>query len=226
MASDRPQTPADVKRVLRQDACFGCCACGNPLLQYHHIIPYAEDHHFRPADMMALCPNHHVEANERVLDEQQQRALKTSPFNCNQGLASGQLALRQLNTDVDLGGHIFVADAGQLIRVDGDPLLTTRVSSAGGLLLSVRLFHQEDQLVAEVVDNEWISYDPFPWDIEFRFRELKIRCGPRKISLAIGRSPSPSEVNSGERADCCGSTPQDYTLMRHTLSPEGVSRAV
>lgn len=48
--------PLPVKRKLRQEAGFGCCKCGRPIIEYHHIIPYSnDDPHFRVEDMMCLC---------------------------------------------------------------------------------------------------------------------------------------------------------------------------
>ena len=56
----RKNTPEKVKRLLRQEAGFGCASCGHPFLEYHHIIPYEKDQHFRPEDMVCLCGNCHT----------------------------------------------------------------------------------------------------------------------------------------------------------------------
>lgn len=194
MPEARPRTPARVARTLRREACFGCCVCGGPIFEYHHILPYAREAHFRPEDMMVLCPNHHAEANALVLDESEQRDRKANPFNCERGFAAGQLALKQRSTEIDLGGHCFVADAGEVIRVDGDVLMAIDLSATGSLLVTLRLFDHEDNLVAEVVENEWISHDPLPWDIEFRYRELKIRNAPRNIALTIDCRDEPVAI--------------------------------
>ncbi len=37
-----PSTPLLIKRQLRQEAGFGCCKCGKPIIQYHYIIPYTQ----------------------------------------------------------------------------------------------------------------------------------------------------------------------------------------
>ena len=87
-------TPEPIARQLRQEAGFGCCRCGYPIVQYHHIIPYAEDHHFRPEDMMALCPNCHDAANNV---RNHRRAAKTPqisrPHNLKRGYAAGLLTV-------------------------------------------------------------------------------------------------------------------------------------
>ncbi len=73
--TDRPRTPEPVARQLCQEAGFGCCKCGVPIIEYHHIIKWSVDQHFRPEDMMVLCPTHHDEAGS-AMDEAEQRLLK------------------------------------------------------------------------------------------------------------------------------------------------------
>jgi hypothetical protein len=31
------EIPSEIKRQLRQEAGFGCCICGIPIIEYHHI---------------------------------------------------------------------------------------------------------------------------------------------------------------------------------------------
>ena|SRR6187549_3320286 len=85
----RSSVPAAVARHLRQEAGFGCCVCGLPIYRYHHIIPYREEPHFRPEDMVLLCPNHHAEADSRAMSEEQQRAYKQAPRNIEEGVSKG-----------------------------------------------------------------------------------------------------------------------------------------
>jgi hypothetical protein len=191
---DRPAVPAPIKRQLRQEAAFGCCVCGNPLIQYHHIVPYAEDQHFRPEDMMALCPNHHVAANQGAIAVKDQRKAKTEPYNNAQGHVRGQLYVNQRDTHVNLGGHLFKSSAGVLLQVDSEPLISTALSSDWRLLLDVRLYGQDDHLLAEIVENEWISHEPLPWDIDFGLQTLSVRSAARKIALGINARAEPVEI--------------------------------
>jgi hypothetical protein len=68
--------PEPVKRQLRQEAGFGCCKCGLPVFQYHHIIPREVEDHNRPEDVMVLCPNHHWEVTSGAMLEDEQRRYK------------------------------------------------------------------------------------------------------------------------------------------------------
>lgn len=180
--------------MLRKEAAFGCCVCGHPILQYHHIVPYALEEHFRVEDMMALCPNGHEKANNGGFTEVEQRAYKAEPFNRARGYAHGQLAVKQREHAINLGGHVFVADAGDVVRIGGEAILHTATGDDGAILLSARLYDENDSLVAEIVENEWISHDPLPWDIEFRHRELSVRSAHRKVSLQIDCKQDPLSV--------------------------------
>jgi len=117
--------------------------------------------------MMVLCPNDHDMATQHVLQETEQRALKATPFNIARGFANGQLSIKQMGSSIDFGGHIFESVAGDLLRINGETLISASVTSEGSLLLGIRLYDEADSLVAEVSENEWISHDPLPWDIEF-----------------------------------------------------------
>ena len=83
------KTPAAIARQLRREAGFGCCACGLPIIQYHHIVEWSEDQHFRTQDMMVLCPLHHDQATKGAMPEAEQRRFKAKPYNVQRGLAQG-----------------------------------------------------------------------------------------------------------------------------------------
>lgn len=186
--SDRPDVPNPIKQILRQQAGFGCCVCGFPLYDYHHIVPYADDHHFRTDDMMALCPNHHREATNGGLGESEQRSYKANPYNIMHGLAQGALALQQRTLAIELGSTQFVGD-GTFIRVDDQPLLSLSLSDDGRLQVSVELYDRDGNLLALIDKNEWISGDPYPWDLEYGGRWLLIRRRQREISLYVDARP-------------------------------------
>lgn len=95
IAYRRPPTPADVERTLRQEAGFGCAKCGHPYVEFHHIVPYAEEQHFRPEDMVALCGNCHPAVSKQGQDRQY--GVKHNPFNPRSGLFRGALEYDKRN---------------------------------------------------------------------------------------------------------------------------------
>jgi hypothetical protein len=187
MARDIPDA---VKRQLRQEAGFGCCVCGQAFFQYHHIVPFAERQDHVPADMMVLCPNHHHPANIKGIDEQQQREWKRNPFNVQRGYADGQLLVASNTLAVALGSVQFVG-AGFKLVVDGQPLLQLKLDARGRLALSLDVYAEDDSPLISIVDNEWITGDPLPWDFEFGYRWLTLRQRGGQIALNIDARERP-----------------------------------
>jgi hypothetical protein len=188
---DRPPTPLPVKRVLRQEAGFGCCACGLPVYQYHHIVPWDSEHHFRAADMMILCPNHHDQATKGAMDEDEQRRHKVSPYNILRGYTEGLLNVNQRYCAVDVGGGVLLVGDGPWIEVDGESILALTLSPEGRVLLTLVLYDEDDALVAHIEDNEWIAGDASTWDMESDWQRLLLRLSPRRIAIRIDAKGEP-----------------------------------
>ena len=119
----RKAIPAGVARQLRQEAGFGCCKCGVPILQYHHIVEWAEDQHYRSEDMMVLCPLHHDQATKGAMPEAEQRVLKTTPFNIERGHARGLLEVKQDYCAADLGSITMVGE-GVFLSINRESVLS------------------------------------------------------------------------------------------------------
>jgi hypothetical protein len=186
--ASRPATPAAVKRQLRQEAGFGCCNCGVPIIEYHHIVPFAEEAHFRPEDMMVLCPTCHDQANDGAMRVDEQRRLKSAPFNIRRGHADGVLKINQDHLAVDMG--ILVVADGAFVTFEGDDLLRLSLKD-NRLALSVALYDKDDQLRALIDRNEWVSGDPQLWDIEADWQVLVLRYKSSDIALRIVASRDP-----------------------------------
>lgn len=186
MPQDRRYRPRGVERLLRQEACFGCCVCGHPIYEYHHIVPYTEqDPHYRPGDMMLLCARHHEPATRGVMPEAEQRSHKGNPHNRAHGRAAGQLISGTVPAQLDLGSSVRMIGAGSLIVVDDECLLGLGLGPRNSIELSARLYDESDALLAEIDRNEWIVRTPFPYDIDFDFQHLTVLSKPRRIRLEI-----------------------------------------
>lgn len=180
----RPDVPAAVARQLRQEAGFGCCICGSPIYDYQHIIPYSKDHHFRPEDMMLLCPNHHREATAGALKEHEQRYFKANPHNISRGYVDGMMKINQQQLNVYMGSNLF---QGDIVFIAGEHtrLLALGVVEDGRILFDANIFGPDGNLVLSIDDNQWISGWPEAWDVEFRSNYLKIWKKSRDIVVEI-----------------------------------------
>jgi len=168
----------------------------NPIFWYHHIVPWEIEHHFRPEDMMVLCPNHATESDALAIDEASQRKLKRRPYNIRHGYAAGQITVDQRSPSVQLGKSVEMAGVGPLIVIGRETVLGLAVEDEGRLLLSLRLYSRKDDLLATIERNEWRAGDPLPWDLDFKYRRLAIRNARRKIALEIDAQKDPLQVRA------------------------------
>ena len=186
----RDRIPASVARELRKEAGFGCCVCGHPIIEYHHIVPWEEEQHFRVEDMIALCPNHHRDASTRgSIPRDRQYALKGDPANIRAGYSHGRLTLPS-NEPVVLAGSNLLVGEGPFLRIDRTSVLTVHYQGQA-ILLSLPLYDRDGNLLAAIDDNEWISGDHSPWDIVFQHRLLVIRSKHHLVSLSIDARKEP-----------------------------------
>lgn len=190
----RPAVPNDVKRILRQEAGFGCAKCGFPFFEFHHIIEYSVEKHFRPEDMIALCPNCHHEANVGALTIEEQRNYKKQPHNISRGFTEGQLKINQTSVVVNMGSIQFVND-GFVFVVDNEPLFKI-MDISGKLELSLTLYDKDDNLLLIVENNHWIQGDSFIWDLEYGFQWIKLREKSRDIKLFIDARQEPITIRA------------------------------
>jgi len=182
--------PEPVKRQVRRQAGFGCCKCGFPIIEYHHIVKDSQ----APRDIMLLCPTHHHEATVRAMLEDEQRSYKANPYNIEKGFVEGSLKINQKTPVVNIWTNQFVGD-GNFLFVDGENLLSLGINE-GRLELSMKLYDKKDNLVAEIEHNEWVSGNPLPWDLESKFQWLRIRRKLRDVELEIDASKYPIDIRA------------------------------
>jgi hypothetical protein len=191
-AKVRKAIPAAITRQLRQEAGFGCCKCGSPILQYHHIIPWEEEEHYRPDDMMVLCPLHHDQVTKGAMPVTEQRELKSKPHNIEIGHAFGLLEIKQDYCAADLGS-VTVVGEGCFIRIDNDEILSFYMGPKN-LEISLKLYSEANELLVQIDKNDWISGDPTPWEIEADWQTLILREKARKISIALDAKKVPLKI--------------------------------
>ena len=181
--------PNDVKRTLRQEAGFGCCVCGHPIIEYHHVLPRFVEDHNRTEDMMAMCPWHHDEATKGSMPEEVQRHHKANPHNVGRGYAEGLLRVNHEHCAISCGSVQLVNDDLRL-TVGDETLLRLRLDGRR-VLLSVVLNDENDTALAVIEDNEWVAGDADTWDLQADYQRLIVRTASRDIRLGldVGREP-------------------------------------
>jgi SEC-C motif len=212
--------PANIRRELRQQAGFGCCVCGHPFIEYHHIEQYATAPLHDLRRMMALCPNHHHEATVGALTRDEQQRAKAAPWNVTRGFADGILKVNSRAIAVEAGTNLFVG-AGFKFLVDGESLLSLGSDREGRLTLSIAVYDPADALQLLISENEWITGDPAPWDIEYAYNILKIRQKAGAVALDIDARNLPVRLRGMLRRKR-----QEYLISPSALSINGVVQNV
>lgn len=181
---NRPSTPSDVSRQLRQEAGFGCCFCGHPFLTYHHIVPYADDQHFRPEDMMAVCDNCHRGCTNGAIPELEQRRAKQRAKNVVDGELRGQLYVTSNRLKVELAGGLAI-DTPNLLEYRNTQVLGAKLDDIGRVLISAIVQNSAGIVVATLRDNEWSLNVSEVWDFECSHRWATVRSAPFDVNFEV-----------------------------------------
>lgn len=177
----RPNTPSDVERQLRQEAGFGCARCGHPYIEYHHIIPIAEEQHFRPEDMVALCGNCHPAIEK--LGRDRQYGIKNDPYNVRKGIAKGALEFDKRNLLFKVGGGWF-EDTPIILRFFHIPIIGCSLQD-GQAKVSLNLLDANCRPLLTVKDNEVCFRVDDLWDFEYAHNFAVARYGARDVALRL-----------------------------------------
>jgi len=177
--------PANVRRTLRREVGFGCPVeqCGSPYLTYHHFEPAWASHPHHDADgMIALCLQHHKEADGGTFTIQQLRRLKT---------AAPRLSVRgrfnwQRERLFIIGGSNFFVGSPSILRYGARDLIWFGRSEHGHGTINMDLYSPAGALVLSLRDNDWLIL-PTVDDIEAppSAHRLLVRSKTHSLSLDV-----------------------------------------
>lgn len=162
--------PERVRRILRQEAYFGCAECGDPILEYHHIIPRNEKKHNEPAHMIALCPTHHRKLGK--LDRKRCYDLKAEPHNKAVGKLRGELGTNKKVTSFLVGSNTY-EDTPIIFSYFETPIICYKIEDHQALL-DIYIPKGDMWPDVQIKRNDMIVNFKDMWDVEFRTNYLKI----------------------------------------------------
>jgi len=196
MSSDnnsRPPIPLPIQREVRQRCAFGCVVCGHPLIDYHHIVPFAECQAHEASNLTALCSNHHREATNGLLTIDAVRAADAAPINRTRGVSS-PFHLHFSGTEISFGignnrvsggfSHPDGSVAFVALSVDDCDLLWFRVDNLGRVFMNATLLDHCNLPVLAILENTLV-FRTDGWDLVFQGHSLVLRNAPRNIFLEI-----------------------------------------
>jgi hypothetical protein len=170
--------PADVRRLLREEVAFGCPVrdCGSPYLTWHHFDPpWSVREHHDPAGMVALCLDHHKEADVGTFTAEQLRELKTSPYLARvDELPHGRFNWRRDQLVMLAGGNWYVG-CSVLLSAHGTDLIWLTKDEAGNEALNLDLHDAKGRLLLQMRTNDWLVHAPF----------ADLQCPPARNSLLL-----------------------------------------
>jgi hypothetical protein len=150
--------PDDVKKKLREEVGF-CCPvpeCGKPYLEWHHFNPqwHIEEHH-RPEGMIALCREHHIQADHGAFTVTQLQKLKTDGKR-NWALVKGRFNWMRNRILAVVGGN-FYYETMTIFQFGEKPIIWLERDSHGYLLLNVNMLTNSGQPRACIQNNVWAN---------------------------------------------------------------------
>lgn len=178
--------PAAVRRELRKEVGFACPieGCGSPYLTYHHFDPpWAVEEHHDPEGMIALCLQHHKEADVGTYTDEQLRSLKEK--DAAHSYVSGRFNWRREDTLIIAGSNYFIGSP-TILEIEGRKLIWFQKNEDGFDTVNMDLYARNGQLVFQMRNNEWVV-TPSLDNIEAppSGRSLKVRCKRHKISVDL-----------------------------------------
>lgn len=158
--------PTAVLRELRREVGFGCPVegCARPYLEWHHFDPpwHVRPHH-DPAGMVALCPEHHRQADAGAFTADQLRALKLSPEERVEAVR-GRFNWMRNDLLAVVGGNFYIRTP-TIFTFREEKRIWLGRDDDGYLLLNVRMLSASGQPRARIDENFWVAKGD-PIDVE------------------------------------------------------------
>lgn len=155
--------PKDVREILRKEVNFGCPIkdCGSPYLSYHHFNPpwHKKEHH-NPEGMIALCLEHHKQADYGAFTVEQLDDFKSKPFLTTKDKVAGQFNWKREHLIFLLGGNTFIGSQNIYLYQD-EPLLWLTSDEQNNTLLNFDIKGEKGETIFSMRDNDWIIISDF-----------------------------------------------------------------
>lgn len=158
MARMRREPSVAVRRGLAEEVGFGCpvAGCGSPYLTWHHFDPpWAMRQHHEPDGMVALCRDHHPEADAGAFTIEQLREMKREGRDRNKGIGARFNWMRDKLLAV-VGGN-FYYETPVVLRVQHLPVVWFNRDLSGRLLVNLQMLSTSPQPRMVMIDNFWLS---------------------------------------------------------------------
>ncbi|MBX0359568.1 hypothetical protein [Halobacillus sp. Nhm2S1] len=143
------------RRRLRREVGFGCPVegCRVPFLEYHHFDPPFKEGKMHNEDgMIALCPIHHRQADQRAWSIEDLHEMKRAN---NREKPKGKLGWSIDKGIVISGGNYFFSSS-LTMRIKGKELFKLEQDHKGKISVNALLWDNKKEIIAEVKNNDML----------------------------------------------------------------------
>lgn len=144
--------PRKIDKKVREASGFRCAWCGKYLTVRHHIRPFSLGGPHSEDNLILLCPDCHSEADSRKISQDELIDRRIS-LKGKVDRSSGCLSINKEYFQVDVGGNHFI-NCNNILMFNDVPLISVR-NDIGYLLISLRLFNEQGNLICWMNDNRW-----------------------------------------------------------------------
>ena len=148
----------EVRRQLRKEVGFGCPVrgCGRPFLEWHHFDPpWRELNHHNPAGMIALCVQHHAEADGGAFTIEQLKRWKQPAGEADQ--VNGRFNWMRNELLLIVGGNYFI-ETYDAISINGHRFIWLSRDDEGYLLLNIAPIVVNGEPRFSMEENFWTTH--------------------------------------------------------------------
>lgn len=150
--------PVAVRRELRREVGYGCpvADCASPYLTWHHFDPpWREIEHHEPQGMIALCGEHHAQADSGAFTREQLHDLKSIGATQNVSIQGRFNWMR--NRLLAVVGGSFYYETPIIFQFRGEPAIWFNRDERGALLLNIRMLTVSGAPRMRIEDNFWLT---------------------------------------------------------------------
>jgi hypothetical protein len=184
--------PEPTKWFLRNEVGFGCPfrGCRKPFLTWHHFDPpWKILNHHNADGMIALCLDHHAEADAGQHSKEFLHALKRQANDVNDVLAKFPWARgKQLYR---IGGTYFGGTSFEIkLGEDRTELIAVSINPQGMFELSFNLKNEEDRTIARMDRNSFVAIPKLLHDLKADTGKSRVKIQKKRgeISLELKHS--------------------------------------
>ena len=208
----RPDIPRPLARKLRQEVHFVCPFCNDPLLTYHHIIPWREEHHFREADMIALCLKHAHEADNKAISMERLYNAKKNPPNKRK--IRDRFTIADWSRFTIAVGSCLFQNCRTVLQVQGRQVIGF-TNQAGMPALFVDMHDNAGNQLLRIEENDWLVNPDNLWDCWVQGHRITVRDKSERyyIDYRVNAQTSTVSINFRIHSDGVDSSASKHELV-------------